>query len=344
MSVTEQPSIGLVSFDSLGDSLLYLMLADNLARNQLAITLYGTVAYQLAAWLPHLNIQPYPSEEGYQMLAQKYDLVIVSPPSTIRKRFIDDPAYLAWARSQWILLCQKSPEAWHFNHYDKLVQVLDNKKINKLKPFLQFGHSVRYKKFTTESLVEITLAFMREKLNLSNVKKEVQLTPPSHLVYRKHSRRVIVSPDSAGPSEKEWSPSRFIALCDALNSQGYTTQIVVAPKNIEHWKSVMQGTHEVLTFPSIGLLAEHLYESSLVVCNDSGNAHLASFLNIPTVVVYRKRNPLYHWRPGWRAAHVVTPNLSFSGINKHLWKVFTPVSKVEKAVIASLDAFNKSAQ
>jgi hypothetical protein len=57
---TDEPRIALVSFDSLGDSLIYLMMADNLQRNGFNVTHYGDVAYQMRDWLPQLDIRPYP--------------------------------------------------------------------------------------------------------------------------------------------------------------------------------------------------------------------------------------------------------------------------------------------
>ncbi|MDR2452159.1 MAG: hypothetical protein LBE85_10460 [Candidatus Accumulibacter sp.] len=83
-----EPRVALVSFDSLGDSLIYLMVADNLRRNGFRVTLYGDVAHRMREWLPRLDIRPYPSPaiEGMETELEDYDLAIVSPPGFLRAR------------------------------------------------------------------------------------------------------------------------------------------------------------------------------------------------------------------------------------------------------------------
>jgi hypothetical protein len=48
---TNEPRIALVSFDSLGDALIYPMMADNLQRNGFKVTHYGGV-HQIFHWRP----------------------------------------------------------------------------------------------------------------------------------------------------------------------------------------------------------------------------------------------------------------------------------------------------
>ena len=61
MSTSPQPRIALVAFSSLGDGLIYLMMAENLRRNGFAVTYFGNIGYQLRAWLPQFAICPYPA-------------------------------------------------------------------------------------------------------------------------------------------------------------------------------------------------------------------------------------------------------------------------------------------
>ena len=50
--------IALVAFSSLGDGLIYLMMAENLRLNGFAVTYFGNIGYQLRAWLPQFEIGP----------------------------------------------------------------------------------------------------------------------------------------------------------------------------------------------------------------------------------------------------------------------------------------------
>jgi hypothetical protein len=115
-----EPRIAVVSFDSLGDSLIYLMMADNLRRNGFEVTHYGDIAYQMREWFPQLDIRPYPfpTIEKMETELDGYDLAIVSPPSFIRSHM--DEASTVRLRKQWLLICQKSPDTWYFDHTERL--------------------------------------------------------------------------------------------------------------------------------------------------------------------------------------------------------------------------------
>ena len=56
----DAPRIALVSYDSLGDGLVYLMMAENLRLNGFDVTYYGDSISGLAGWVPQLSIRPYP--------------------------------------------------------------------------------------------------------------------------------------------------------------------------------------------------------------------------------------------------------------------------------------------
>ena len=86
------------------------------------------------------------------------------------------------------------------------------------------------------------------------------------------------------------------------------------------------GAVGVLGAPIAGRIAGAL------VGNDSGNGHLASFLGIPTVTIYRKKNPHFHWRPDWKPARVVCPRLVLPGLRGPLWKPFVTVGDVLDAL------------
>lgn len=110
--------IALVSLDSLGDGLIYLMMADNPQRNGFSVTCYGNVAHQMRVWLPKLSIKPYPPAERLEAELEQYDLAIVSPPRFVRERL--DDATIAQLREKWLLICQKTPDSWRFDHTERI--------------------------------------------------------------------------------------------------------------------------------------------------------------------------------------------------------------------------------
>lgn len=317
--------IALVSFDSLGDGLIYLMIADNLQRNGFSVVCYGNIAHQMRNWLPQLDVRPYPAAAQMESELDAYDLAIVSPPSFIRERM--DEATTARLREKWLLICQKTPESWRFDHTERIRNDAPAK-FQSLKGLLDCCGPIRFKQFTTESVVEITTQYMREKMHLATVRKTPPLVAPPELEHRRYPRRVIVSPDSAGPEKKNWRPSAYLKLCRKLQALGYTPEIIVAPKNHEAWKRMKGNTFNTPRFEDIAALSAYMYESGVVVANDSGNGHLASFLGIPVVTIYRKRNPLFHWRPDWEPGVVVCPAFSLPWKKETLWKHCISVSRV----------------
>jgi hypothetical protein len=326
--IAAKSTIALVSFDSLGDGLIYLMIANNLQRNGFGVTCYGNIAWQMRAWLPALDIKPYPPAGQLEAELAAYDLAIVSPPSFIRANM--DAATTARLREKWLLICQRPPESWRFDHTGR-VRASAPARFPQLEKLLNSSGPIHFRRFADESVVEITLAYLRERMRLETVSKEPPIVPPAGLVRCRHRQRIIVSPDSAGPEKKDWRPAAFLALCQRLRTFGYAPEIVVAPKNHAAWAKRVNHAFPIPRFDDISALAAHLYESGAVVANDSGNGHLASFLGIPVVTIYRKKNPRFHWRPDWGPVAVVCP--SFTPFPKEQsWKYFVRPSQVIAAL------------
>lgn len=317
-------SIALVAFSSLGDGLIYLMMAENLRLNGFDVTYFGNIGYQIRDWMPQLKIRPYPDEAEFDGAFEGYDLVIMSPPQFVRNRMDED--YTEKLRKQWLLVCQKAPKNWRYDHTARVRSAFGAEIFEELRGLLDCSGSIRFREFADESVVDITLHYLRERMHLRQVTRHVALTPPAGLERQRHRKRIVVSPDSAWPKKKDWPPSSFLELCRALRARGYDPKIVVAPSNHARWAGMPGNDFETPLFPDIEKLSTYIYESGAVIANDSGNGHLASFLGIPAVTIYRKRNPNFHWRPSWGPTTVVCPRLTLGP----LWKPF-----VRKADILS---------
>ena len=318
--------IALVAFSSLGDGLIYLMMAENLRLNGFAVTYFGNIGYQLRAWLPQFEIRPYPAAEDMDAALAGFDLVIMSPPQFLRDRM--DPATTDAMRRKWLLICQKTPDDWRFDLTETKRARLPPDTFAALHGLLDCGGSIRDRDYTTESVVDITLEYMQKRMGLAQLTRTVALTPPAGLQLRRHTKRIVVSPDSAWPQKKDWPPRAFLKLCRTLQAQGDEPTIVVAPANHERWRKMPGNSFETPVFHDIGELAAYLYESGAVIANDSGNGHLASFLGVPVVTIYRKKNSKFHWRPDWAPARVVCPRLTLPGFRGEIWKPFVGVGDV----------------
>jgi hypothetical protein len=334
--------IAVVSFDSLGDSLLYLLLAYNLQQNGFDVTYVGKVGNQLSEWIPGLKTQPYPEIDDMEKVLADYHLVIKCPRKHVRVKLEENPAYLARIKSKYLLVCQKAPDSWVYDHTQRLRSKLPSDLCESVQALAKSSGSIRFKPFKDESAVDILCTYMKEKMQLAVVVRQVDIMPPPHLRFRRFEKRIIVSPDSAGPEEKNWGRQQFLSLCRQIKSIGYQPVIVVSPANYNEWQLLNRDEFELPLFNSIGDLAAFIFESGLMVANDSGNGHLASFLGLPVVTIYKKRNPKFHWRPDWSAAKVVCPRLVIKLFNYRVWRPFVSIRQVLSAISELLAKYNKS--
>ena len=321
--------IALMAFSSLGDGLIYLMMAENLRLNGFAVTYFGNIGYQMRAWMPQFEMRPYPAVEEFDAALAGFDLVLMSPPQFLRDRM--DQVMTDTMRRKWLLICQKTPNDWRFDLTDIKRTMLPPEIFAALRGLLDCGGSIRDRAYTTESVVDITIEYMQKRMGIKQLTRNVALTPPAGLRLQRHRRRIIVSPDSAWPKKKDWPPHAFLKLCRALRNQGDDPKIVVAPQSHDRWQKLSGDRFETPVFHDIGELAAYIYESGAVIANDSGNGHLASFLGVPVVTIYRKRNPNFHWRPDWAPARVVCPRFTLPGFNGEIWKPFVTVGDVMAA-------------
>lgn len=341
-SEVRQARVAVVSYDSLGDSLLYTLLAYNLQKNNFDVCYFGNIGYQLSEWLPSLKIMPYPDFNTIDETLAQYDLVLMSPPKSLRYKMASDQTYLQHLKQQYLLICQKVPLSWDYDHFGRLKNLLSPTLFDLLKDLAQASGSIRFRQFKDESAIDIMLIYMREKMKLGILTRTVPLIPPPHLRNKRFGKRIVVSPDSAGPEDKNWGKQQFLSLCGELKSKGYEPKIVVSPSNHKEWELLSKGEFETPLFEDIGHLAAYIYESAAVVANDSGNGHLASFLGLPIVIIYKKRNPKYHWRPNWSASKIVCPQLVIKFFGFRVWRPFVTVKMVQIALLEVLSLSKQS--
>jgi ADP-heptose:LPS heptosyltransferase len=129
------------------------------------------------------------------------------------------------------------------------------------------------------------------------------LRPPTALVHRKEKRRVLIHSTSTS-SSKNWLKKRYLLVAKRLQELGFEP-FFLEPE-----------------LPTLEDLASLTYESGAFIGNDSGPAHLASYLSIPHITLAPK---IDFWRPGWLPGERITPPFHLRG-NK--WKYFITTEMV----------------
>ncbi len=112
--------------------------------------------------------------------------------------------------------------------------------------------------------------------------------------------RVTVHP-GAGGRHKRWPPEHYLELVQKVARAGYRTQVLLGPADqdlLPFWQDpVRTGSELMLLQPAEPMdLARRISGSALFVGNDSGPAHLAAALGVPTLVLFGPTDPAV-WRP-----------------------------------------------
>ncbi|HEY2810303.1 MAG TPA: glycosyltransferase family 9 protein [Rhabdochlamydiaceae bacterium] len=176
------------------------------------------------------------------------------------------------------------------------------------------------------------------------VSKDNGITPPSSLVHRKYDKRIIIQPTSS-VAERSWLPERFFSLAEKLQRKGFQPVFSVSPSERQDWFWVEKRGFSLPALPSLSSLAELIYESGFVICNESLVSHLASNLNIASLILAGNPKRMRLWQPGWLPAKLLfppswIPNLKFFRLRENKWQYFISVNaalRVFKSVVNILE-------
>ena len=145
---------------------------------------------------------------------------------------------------------------------------------------------------------------------------------------------IVIHPGS-GSREKCWPAQRFEELIGVLRDQGHTVTPLLGEVERDRWP-VEQWDHwvESLAARPIGDLVElHavLASARLFIGNDSGPAHLAAQMGLPTLALFGPTSPA-RWSPVGPAISVLAPPtpqaMSWLSVPKVLPSVQSPASRV----------------
>ncbi len=179
----------------------------------------------------------------------------------------------------------------------------------------------------TQSMADNIAQSMARLLSLPLSSKNNGLIPPPNLIHRKENRRVLIHPTSSDP-KKNWTPQQFLLLGHKIHSLGYEVQFITSIQEHASWQTHLQARFPLVSFPCLSELAAWIYESGYLIGNDSLAGHLASNLNIPTLILADDAKRMRLWRPGWLKGEVLTPPLWLPGkIRKMRWQPWVPTYK-----------------
>ncbi len=291
--------IALVCAAGIGDALITSIAAHELRKLGHSVTVFSPHLMGFGSWLEKGDYLPY--SQDWSETLRSFDSVLLQHDNTPR------------ARSIVALRKAGLPVSIFYTNY----------RTSKHGP-LESGFDVPFDE--GKNMVENTCAALKQLFAIETRGDNV-LLPPSHLTHRKHNQRVLIHPTSTSEN-KNWLRQRFFRLAQKLERRGFEPLFILSPKERDLWPASLNAPH----YPTLADLASAIYESGAFIGNDSGPAHIASYLSIPLAVICQGRQmPL--WSPGWHRPLLIrpprwVPNIKGMRLRQEKWKYFITTKHV----------------
>ncbi len=326
--------IAIAASRGVGDGLISLVLANNLAINNFDVTIFSNPISQLNDWFPNFTILPYPKTDLLQSFDQ-FDLVLSDAYSDVTKD-ADEKDFHKLSKKFVFFCMAEFDNRLIYNQTDDLKTTIhDAEKLQKLLPLTK-GSGVHIGRLDKNApMINRVAKFCDDILHLKNITHDNGIVPLPNLTHKKFSKRIIIHPTSSNPV-KNWPPHKFLALARKLKNNGFDPVFTVSPNEQKDWEKISQHEFSVPEFPTLSDLGKFVYESGYMIGTDSGVGHLASNLDIPTITICRTGNKLFRWRPGWSKGIVIKTKHKLRFLGKQHWHWLISAGKVYREFIKSL--------
>ncbi len=304
------PRAGVFCHNGLGDGVVSLVLSNNLHLNGWRVDTFQNSIGSMQNWIPHLPIFSYPDVDQIDKILQEYQwfFVFQNDSSEFIQRLISEGK-------------RRDPDQM------KIIYIYPSRHIVN-EPYYQDAQID-----PNRPVAENMRLFCEKILHLPKITGSNGFIPPSGLQHREHSKRVIIHPTSSRAG-KNWPKEKFIKLATQLQKDGYDPVYILGKEERESWMD--QSEWCAPEFPTLDEAARYIYESGYLLGNDSGLAHLASFLGVPTLTITRRKALARLWAPSHAPGVVVTPhswipNIRGLRLRDRHWQKFISTEKVLRA-------------
>lgn len=295
----------------IGDALLMMIGSHHLLKAGYTVTTFHDHLPELASWFPNQSFEKSLSKDNLIERLAHFDLIVAENDNSARIKTLI-AAFQQGKLQQLSIFYPTYSLAKHgpAHNLDKIFN-----------PNCPMAENIGY---------AIGSLLRNEKSSKNN-----GISPPSHLQHRVHSNRIVIHPTSREPS-KNWSAHQFLNVAKRLKQKGFEPYFCVSPNERPEWEKVAAIGCSLPHFPNLAELAAFIYESGFHIGNDSLLGHLASNLNIPTLIIANDEKRMRLWRPGWHEGQLVLPpqwipNPRIFRWKKEHWQRLVPVRSVLKA-------------
>ena len=110
---------------------------------------------------------------------------------------------------------------------------------------------------------------------------------------------LLIHPGSGSPA-KNWAAERFCQLAKQLKESGRSARVILGDVELERWPtetiSAFESTAQIVRPANLLELYSQIANAFALIGNDSGPAHLAGIVGIPTVTLFASLKTT-RWRP-----------------------------------------------
>ncbi|WP_461535011.1 glycosyltransferase family 9 protein [Spongorhabdus nitratireducens] len=326
-TILKQSRIAITPIATLGDGLIFLVVAQCLADQGHHVCFYSNTLQGLNNWFPDIEIKPLPQGGDLTAELNQADLVICDPHQPHAAQRIKGSTLLS-AKSAWITT-SRMPSG------QPIATINPKLSFSVLGTEMPDGTLCR-RHLGNLSMVRFAMEYCRDAFGCQQPRKHPRLQVPSRLRFRSRRERVAIFPETPIP-ENNYPLKYYLKIARELRDNGCIPEFVLTPGQQQKLGldlTLLGLRHR--SFDDLGSLAEYIYESGCVISNDSGGGHLSSLLNIPTVTIYKKRDE-FEWRPGWKNSHIVRPLFSLKAGQRRIWGPFVNRRRIIRYVLDHTD-------
>ncbi|MFI0477557.1 MAG: glycosyltransferase family 9 protein [Candidatus Rhabdochlamydia sp.] len=295
----------------MGDGLLMMIASQCLFLKGYTVTTYQDLLPQLNVWFPghHLKKRSYLNEIEKQL--STYEIIVLQNDNSVLSNVIIGLYKIGRLNKLSVF----------YSSYDK----------SKHAPLTQLDRVFD----RSCSMVDNIAGSIASVVQRSEVLKNNGLVVPSNFKKNRYPKRVLIHPTSTSPL-RTWNAQKFIKVAQNLTQKGYEVTFCVSPSEHPEWVLLTKDRFPLPLFPTLNELAGFIYESTFLIGNESGTVHLASNLEIPTLVVASCQKQMTLWRPGWFTTKIITPyrfipNFKGLRLRQQKWQAYISPKQVIRA-------------
>lgn len=292
----------------IGDGLLMMVASHRLFSNGYDVTTFHNSLDQLSCWFPSHKFQKKSSLYPVEEILSSYDLIVLQ----------NDNSDLAFS----------------------IITLYKQGKLHNLSVFYAGYSPSKHLSLTSwdrvfnlsRPIVDNIAEAIASVLQSKQISKNNGIVPPKEYSYKKNPKRVLIHPTTT-EAKKTWQPNKFLSIARSLKNEGYEVVFCVHPNEREEWKYRILEEFPLPLFPTLADLSSYIYESGYIIGNDSGPGHLASNLQIPSIIVSGCYKHIAFWRPSWFSGGIVIPpswipNVKGLRLRENKWQHFISSRKV----------------